>query len=147
MGDQRRIVNVINFIRAVEPREPAPDLLEPVVNQVRLVREHGLPATFLIQYDAMREERFVKVLKEGLDERHEVGAWLEIVQPLAEAAGLKWRGRFPWDWHAEVDFAFGYTPSEREAMIDVFMRDFAATFGRLPRPSERPSSTSFTTAA
>jgi len=133
VGDGQRIVNVINFIRAVEPREPAPDLLEPVVNQVRLVREHGLPATFLIQYDAMREERFVKVLKEGLDERHEVGAWLEIVQPLVEAAGLTWRGRFPWDWHAEVDFAFGYTPSEREAMIDVFMRDFAATFGRLPR--------------
>jgi len=100
---------------------------------VRLVREHGVPATFLIQYDAMREERFVKALKEGLDERHEVGAWLEIVQPLVEAAGLKWRGRFPWDWHADVDFAFGYTPSEREQLIDVFMRDFAATFGRLPR--------------
>ncbi|HPD14411.1 MAG TPA: hypothetical protein PLE19_05645 [Planctomycetota bacterium] len=133
MGDGRRIVNVINFIRAVEPREPAPDLLEPVVNQVRLVREHGLPATFLIQYDAMREERFVKVLKEGLDERHEVGAWLEIVQPLVEAAGLEWRGRFPWDWHAEVDFAFGYTPTERERLIDVFLRDFKATFGRLPR--------------
>jgi len=133
VGDGRRIVNVINFIRAVEPREPAPDLLEPVVNQVRLVRGLGLPATFLIQYDAMREERFAKVLKEGLDERHEVGAWLEIVQPLVEAAGLQWRGRFPWDWHAEVDFAFGYPPSERERLIDVFMRDFAATFGRLPR--------------
>jgi len=133
VGDGRRIVNVINFIRAVEPREPAPDLLEPVVNQVRLVREHGLPATFLIQYDAMREERFVKVLKEGLDERHEVGAWLEIVQPLVEAAGLAWRGRFPWDWHAHVDFALGYTPSERERLIDVFLRDFEATFGRLPR--------------
>jgi hypothetical protein len=58
----RRIVNIINFIRAVEPREPAPDLVEPVVNQVRLVREHGLPATFLLQYDALREERFVRVL-------------------------------------------------------------------------------------
>ena len=129
----RRIVNIINFIRAVEPREPAPDLLEPVVNQVRLVREHGLPATFLLQYDALREERFVRVLKEGLDERHEIGAWLEIVQPQAEAAGLTWRGRFPWDWHAHCDFAFGYTPSERQRLIDVLMRDFEATFGYLPR--------------
>jgi len=128
----RRIVNIVNFIRGCEPREPV-DLLEPVVEQIRLADEHALPATFLIQHDAMGQERFVRLLKEQLGERCEVGAWLEIVQSLVERAGLTWRGRFPWDWHAQVDFAFGYAPAERERLIDVLMADFERTFGRPPR--------------
>ena len=35
-----------------------------------------------------------------------------------------WRGRFPWDWHADVGFATGYTPEEREKLVDVYMNDF-----------------------
>ena len=128
----RRIVNIINFIRGCEPRVEV-DLVEPVAEQIRLVNEHGLPATFLIQYDALCQERFTRLLTEELDERCEIGAWLEVVQPLVEKAGLPWRGRFPWDWHAHVGFTLGYTPAERERLIDVLMADFAAAFGRLPR--------------
>ncbi len=46
---KRKIVNIINFIRGVEPRDPELDLLEPVVNQIRLLKEYGLSGTFLIQ--------------------------------------------------------------------------------------------------
>lgn len=127
-----RIVNIINFIRAVEPRVEM-DLMEPVVNQIRLAKEHNLPATFLLQYDALIEERFVSLLKSELDDRYEVGAWLEIVQPLVEKAGLKWRGRYPWDWYTHVGFSIGYTPQEREKLIDVFMADFKVVFGAYPR--------------
>ena len=126
-----RIVNVINFIRAVEPREEV-DLLEPVANQIRLVRRHGLPATFLLQYDALLEDRFVAPLRQLDPATYDVGAWLEVVQPLVERAGLRWRGRFPWDWHAHVGFTIGYTPAERERLVDVLMRDFRDTFGRYP---------------
>lgn len=126
-----RIVNIINFIRAVEPREPV-DMLEPVVQQVRLARRHELPTTFLLQYDALLESRFTDLLRSGLDAGSEVGAWLEIVQPQVEAAGLTWRGRFPWDWHADVGFSIGYTPPQRERLIDVLMERFRAVFGRYP---------------
>jgi hypothetical protein len=127
-----RIVNIVNFIRGVEPRCEM-DLLEPVVQQIRLAHAHGLPATFLIQYDALIQPRFVELLKTQLHPGDEIGAWLEIVQPQVEAAGLKWRGRFPWDWHTDVGFTVGYTPAERERLIDVYMDRFRATFGRLPR--------------
>lgn len=127
-----RIVNILNFIRGVEPREPV-DLLEPVVRQIELVNKHHLPATFLIQYDAMQQDRFVHLLKEQLSPQCEIGGWFEVVQPMVEAAGLTWRGRYPWDWHTNVGFPVGYTPEEREKLVDVFMRLFKETFGYLPK--------------
>ena len=127
-----RIVNLVNFIRGIEPREPI-DLVEPVREQIRLAHEHKLPTTFLIQYDALVSPAFTDLLKRELGPDDEVGAWLEVVQPQVEAAGLKWRGRFPWDWHTDVGFTIGYSPDERQKLMDVYMEKFKATFGRLPR--------------
>lgn len=130
-----QIVNIINFIRGVEPRVPGLDLLEPVVNQIRLLKEYKMPGTFLIQYDAMIQNKFSDLLKREYDGTYEIGAWLEIVQPLVEKSGLKWRGRpgFPWDWHADTGFSIGYTPEEREKLVDVFMEDFKLIFGQYPQ--------------
>jgi hypothetical protein len=130
MADTPRIVNIINFIRAVEPRGPL-DLLEPLDRQIELVTRHGLPATWLLQHDALIEPRFTDPLK-ALPPGHEIGVWLEIVQPLVERAGLTWRGRFPWDWHSHVGFSVGYTPEERLRLMDVLMADFHRVFGRYP---------------
>ena len=61
-----------------------------------------------------------------------MGGWWEITQPHVEAAGLKWRGRYPWDWHADVGFATGYTPEERRKLVDVYMEKFKEIFGKYP---------------
>lgn len=126
------IVNIINFIRAYEPRDPELDLIEPVVRQIELVQANSLPATWLLQYDTLLDDRFVSLLKGQLDARQEVGAWFEVMQPLVERAGLVWRGRFPWDWHANVGFSIGYTPIERERLADVFMAEFKRVWGYYP---------------
>lgn len=55
-----------------------------------------------------------------------------ITQPHVEAAGLKWRGRYSWDWHADVGFATGYSPEEREKLVDVYMEKFKSIFGKYP---------------
>ncbi len=127
------IVNIINFIRAVEPRDPNLDLIEPIRRQIELIRAHRLPATWLIQYDALHDPRIVDLLKAELDDQQEIGLWFEVVQPLVEAVGLTWRGRFPWDWHSHVGFAIGYPPDERRRMADRFVADFKAVWGRPPR--------------
>ena len=127
----RRIVNIINFIRAVEPRS-AVDLVEPVERQIELITRHHLPATWLVQYDALVHGPFVDLLR-ALGPEHEIGGWFEVVQPQVEQAGLHWRGRYPWDWHSHVGFSVGYTPDEREKLADVFMAQFKAKFGRYPQ--------------
>ncbi len=134
--DHPNIVNIINFIRLCEPRDAkiTEDVLfETVVNQVQMLRKYKLKGTFLLQYDALVDNRYQKLLKALPRDSFEIGAWWEIPQPLVENAGLKWRGRYPWDWHADVGFSTGYTPEEREKLADVYMKDFQKIFGYYPK--------------
>ncbi len=131
-----RIVNIINFIRQCEPRIESitEDVLyETVVEQIRILNEYNLTATFLLQYDALMDVRYQKLLKELPADRFEIGAWWEIPQPLVENSGFTWRGRFPWDWHADVGFATGYSPQERVKLVDTYMADFKKIFGYYPQ--------------
>lgn len=131
-----KIVNIVNFIRLLEPRDAkiTQDVLyQTVVQQVKLMNQYKLGGTFLLQYDALMDSRYQQLLKKLPKGSFEIGGWWEIPQPLVEKAGLKWRGRYPWDWHADVGFSTGYTPAEREKLIDVYMADFKAIFGYYPR--------------
>ncbi|MBB5352839.1 hypothetical protein HNR46_003087 [Haloferula luteola] len=131
-GETPNVVNIVNFIRGVEPRTPM-DLVEPVRQQLALARKHQLPTTWLIQYDALIRPEFTDLLKKQMGPDDEIGAWLEVVQPQVEAAGLKWRGRFPWDWHVNVGFTQGYPVEQRKQLMDVYMAKFEEVFGFLPR--------------
>ncbi len=128
----RQIINIVNFIRAVEPREYV-DLLRPVKEQIKLMKKHSLKGTFLLQYDALILDEYVELLKDLDPEQFELGVWYEVVQPLVEGCGLVWRGRFPWDWHTHCGFPVGYSKPEREKLIDLLYQRFKAVFGYYPR--------------
>jgi len=131
-----KIVNIINFIRLLEPRDPKITqevLFQTVVSQVEIMNKYHLGGTFLLQYDALMDPRYQNLLKKLPVGTFEIGAWWELPQPLVEKAGLKWRGRYPWDWHADVGFTTGYTPDEREKIADVYMTDFKKIFGYYPK--------------
>ena len=135
-GGSPRIVNIINFIRQCEPRIDwitEEVLYETVVEQIKIMKRHQLKGTFLLQYDALMDVRYQKLLKELPAEMFEIGVWWEIPQPLVERSGYQWRGRFPWDWHADVGFATGYSPEERETLADTYMADFRKIFGYYPK--------------
>lgn len=131
-----KIINIVNFIRLLEPRDEkiTQDVLfQTVVKQIELMKKYKLGGTFLLQYDALMDSRYQQLLKSLPKDSFEIGAWWEIPQPMVEKAGLKWRGRYPWDWHADVGFATGYTPKEREQLADVYMADFKKIFGYYPK--------------
>lgn len=136
MADSPRIVNIINFIREVEPRDfgiSKADLFEATSNECQQMRQHHLTGTWLIQYDALIDPRYQQLLKEEAKRGSEIGGWWEITQPHVEAAGMKWRGRYSWDWHANTGFSVGYTPEEREKLVDVYMAKFHDIFGVYPK--------------
>jgi hypothetical protein len=130
-----RIVNIFNFVRNSDSRIPNSEdvLFETTRREIQLIKEANLPATWALQYDALINARYQKLFKEQLGAKNEIAAWWEIPQPLAEKAGLKWRGRHEWDSTANVGFSPGYTPDERRKLVDVYMADFKAIFGRYPR--------------
>ena len=130
--EKRQIVNIINFIRGCEPRDPV-DLVRPVKEQIQLMKEHGLRGTFLLQYDALLDPVYQNMLKELDPRQFEIGVWFEVVQPLVEKIGLPWRGRYPWDWHVHCGFSMGYTPEQRQRLVDELYDKFREIFGYYPR--------------
>lgn len=130
--EKRQIVNIVNFIRGVEPRNSR-DLIKPLVEQIALLKKHGLKGTFLVQYDALIDSRFTDILKQLESNQFELGIWYEIVEPQVQSVGLKWRGRFPWDWHTDCGFSVGYTKSEREALVSECYDQFKKVFGYYPK--------------
>ena len=130
-----RIINIINFIRQTDYRvENADSLLyETVCEQVKLVNKYDLPATFLLQYDALINPLYQDLLKSKLNDHSEIGAWWELTQPQIESAGIKWRGEHSWVSHANIAFSTGYTKEERERLVDVYMAKFKEIFGTYPK--------------
>ncbi len=129
---KRQIVNIVNFIRAVEPRMPV-DLMKVVTEQIRLMKQHNLRGTFLVQYDTLLLPEYTDLLQSLDPAQFEFGVWFETVQPQVEAVGLPWTGRFPWDWHAHCGFSVGYTKEGREKLVDVLYEKFREIFGYYPR--------------
>ena len=97
-----------------------------------LLKQYHLKGTFLLQYDALMDSRYQNLLRSLPKDEFEIGAWWEIPQPLVEHAGLQWRGKYPWDWRANIGFSTGYTPAERIKLIDTYMADFKKIFGYYP---------------
>ena len=134
-SDAPRIINIINFIRQTDYRVKDADslLFEAVQEQIKLVNKYDFPATFLFQYDALINPLYQELMKTQLNPNCEIGGWWEITQPHVEAAGIKWRGEHSWVSHANIAFTTGYTPQEREKLVDVYMAKFKEIYGKYPR--------------
>ena len=132
--DALRCINVVNFIREIEPRFEM-DMLLPIAQQMELIKKHQLPATWLLQFDALVSGPFVPFLKANLAPNHEVGFWFEMNEKHCKAAGVEWRGRpgYEWDHIPFVAFTIGYTPAERLKLADTAMRQFKEIWGHFPR--------------
>ena len=129
-----RIMNIVNFVRGIEPRCEM-DLYTPVAEQIKCNKKFGIDSTFLLQYDAMLRQDFTQLFQKERDEHMELGVWLENCRELIEGVGLVWRGRegYDWDWYVNVGFLEGYTPVEREQIIDEVFRKFKELFGCYPQ--------------
>lgn len=130
-----RIINIINFIRQTDYRIENSDslLYQTVEEQLNLINRYNLPATFLLQYDALIKPEYQQLLKSQLNQQSEIGGWFEITQPQVEDAGLEWRGEHSWVSHANIAFNTGYTKDEREKLVDVYMEKFKEIFGEYPK--------------
>lgn len=108
------------------------DLFRPVQEQMRLIKEHKLPATWLLQYDALVEGPFVEFLKSEMPANHEVGIWFEMNRKICDDAAIAWRGKPDWEWdyHVPIAYAIGYRPDERRKLVDTAMATFLRIFGR-----------------
>ncbi len=132
---KKRVMNLVNFVRGCEPRQPWQDLYTPIKEEIAINKSYGFDHTVLLQYDALIRPDMVELMKTEADEHMEIGLWFEMGRPLVEAVGIEWRGRpgYDWDWFVNPGFLPAYTPEQREAIIDEAFRLFKKTFGYYPR--------------
>lgn len=133
--NQPRIFNIYCFCRDQDFRTANSQqvLFNATTQEVQLVEQANLPATFALQYDALMDTNYQNYFKAQIGTNIEIGAWWEIPQELVQAAGLVWRGSEEWDPTADVDFSCGYTPQERTNLVDAYMAGFKSVFGYYPK--------------
>lgn len=129
---KKTTVNVMNFVRATEPRLEM-DLFGALERQLACMDRLNIRSTLLLQYDALISEQYRNLIAKYAH-MLDVGLWLEVVRPLAERAGVTYHGRAgrDWDHHANATFLLGYLPEERKRLIDAAFGEFRARFGRYP---------------
>ncbi len=131
------IVHIYNFIRMshTEPSRFLFDDFDTLRRILILVKQYGFPGTYALKYDALMEPQYQTLLKEYLDENDELGVWWEITEPLCRRAGVAFHDtRMEVEYDDRVDSAYclGYTPADRKKIVDAYMADFHAVYGKYP---------------
>jgi hypothetical protein len=127
--------NIINFIRFDHG-------MTTVEGEMREIAGRNLPATWLLQYDALAMGPYVDYLKANMPADHEVGIWFEVNRKHCQDAGVHFRGEFPapgnrqdtenWDHHSQAMMSCGYSQKDRIKLIDTMMEKFKAVWCRYP---------------
>lgn len=134
VASQPRIVDIYCFARDQDSRiaNSQQVLFNTTTQEVQLVEQANLPATFALQYDALMDTNYQNFFK-NVGTNIEIAGWYEIPQELVQAAGLTWNGSSEWDPNPNVDFSCGYTPSQRTNLVDAYMAGFKSVFGYYPK--------------
>lgn len=133
----RKVMNLVNFVRSLDPRGDHAVYVEALQKEVELNRRYGFPNTILFQYDALIDPELRAAAARSDMSKTEFGLWFEMSRPLNEAAGLAWRPKqnpsWDWDWYINPGFLMAYTHAERKALVDAAFAKFKAEFGFWPK--------------
>lgn len=123
-----RYLTIINPIRG---RELWFDKsVKPLEDQSRIIKEGGLVATWLLQYDTLSDVELTNVLSK-LKNPDEIGVFLEVSRGLAEDADVVYPYDAPW-FSPKVIFFSAYSQSERVRMADQLFLKFKDRYGHIP---------------
>ena len=134
----RKVVNIVNFVRALDPRMPKAEYVRALDEEVKLNRKYGFPNTILLQYDALVDDEMLATARKSDPAKTEFGFWFEMSQPLNDAAGLEWKPTekhkdWKWDWYINPGFLMAYDHDGRRNLVDAAFAKFKATFGCYPK--------------
>lgn len=129
------LVNIYHFIRksTYEDGIFTQEDYDTLRYEMDLLKQHQLPATYALKYDALMDERYTQLIQSMIDEKDEVAAWWEITEELARKAGVTWKGKDVIDLHVKAGYSLAYLPEERKALLDVYMEDFKGVYGEYPK--------------
>ncbi len=118
------IVNPIRISRYTN------DSAQSVLAEYKIIKEHQLPATWLLTYDALHDVSTLHAVLSMTGQQ--LGLFLEVTPLWAEASGVRYRKTDSWH-RANSIFLSGYTQEERIKLLDILFADFYKQFGFFPK--------------
>ncbi len=129
--DQTQAVTIVNPIRGKDFWSYQHGLLDTSTQEYKVIAKNQLPATWLVRFDALTDPQIVGFLK-SLNSQQEVGLFLEVTPSLTTAAGVTYHQSPNWHYAQSILLA-GYTPVEREKLIDTAVAKYKEIFGVNPK--------------
>lgn len=129
LADSNAYTVILNQVRGEECCDKGS--VEALNEYIRAVETYHLPSTFVLRYDALRNEQYLKLFQD-VKEPIELGVLLEITPQLARDASVSYKGPEERWYKAENSFLLGYTVDERKKLIDTIFSAYKARFNSYP---------------
>lgn len=127
---ENSFVSIVNPVRGQDFWEEKNQPVEKaVLSQIEILKEDHLPATFLLRFDVLSEQKIIEALK---GENYETGLFLEITPSWAKIAGISYHQTESWH-DAGSAFLSGYEREERVKLIDSAFDEYKKVFGTFPK--------------
>lgn len=128
-----KIEKFITIVNPVRPRSLWTDpQIESLKSQLEEVRKRNLAATWLLQYDTLDDVEIINILK-GAGNDQEPGALLEVSEKWATNAGVSYKIGEGDYYRPDKVFLSGYTPQDREKLIETYFAKFQQVFDYTPK--------------
>ena len=104
---------------------------DPIIQQYSKINQYNLPATWLLQYDAINDQELIDTFNK-FNNNQEKGLFLEVSKSLADKA----RVIYPYEvdyFNPKAVFLSAYSQSDRRRIIDWLFNDFKDSFGYFPK--------------
>ncbi len=123
-------VNVVNPVRGGDFWSITNQQPETVVEgQIQILNKLNLPATWLLRFDALENQKIITDLNSPIDQK---GLFLEVTPTWAKEAGVTYQTGPSWH-DAGSALLTGYSPSDRIKLIDSAFNKFKQTVGFYPK--------------
>lgn len=126
-SDKNQFITIVNPVRiSFYTKNPK----ESIETQYNIISRNKLPATWLLTFDAIEDDRVLSIIKQ-MDKNQEIGIFLEVTPKFAKTANVVYHDTGFWH-HATSVFLSGYTQSERVILIDKVFDEFKKRLGYYP---------------
>lgn len=128
--EEKKFITVVNLVR---PRNLwVSKSLETLKEQIKIIDENNLKATWLLQYDTLKDQDLINLFK-SLGTNHELGVFMEISQNQATDSGVSYRLAEGDYYQPNKVFLQGYKPEDRKKLIKGALKSFEKIYGKKPR--------------
>lgn len=131
-AEEKAFINLVNPVRGrdfwgLEKQDP----LTAVKDQLKIIQDNHLPATWLLRPDTFGDEP-IKDFFKNVPKDQELGLFLEVTPSWASKAEVDYHQEALWHY-ANAVFLSGYTLEERTKLINTAFEKFKEVFGDYPQ--------------